>query len=293
MLFLGSLIGLLFVGLAVDTTALTQAPGTDKEPEPLPETGEKDGVELEGTDGPDWLDGSEGDDLLTAFDGDDELHGGLGDDTLDAGLGDDWVFGDAGYGPGGDDFLGGAEGNDHLAGQGGNDTVHGGAGDDTIFGGEGDDLLLGGAGADWISGNAGNDTLYAGPGGGDLSGDDGDDVLYGYDGPGTNWLHGGTGNDTLHPGGDDYAEGGAGADLMVLQDAPHGVPVLGDFDAREDQIEIRYEARADGRPPEVLIERDSDGSALIRLDGLIVGRVLTPDGLKAGDILLAPWPAAR
>ena len=299
MLMLGSLIGLLFMGLAVDTTALSRTSDDESD-----ETGddldsvsgggdEHRGVTLDGTEGSDMLGGEPTDDLLTGNGGNDDLVGGLGDDTLLGGDGTDWIYGDGDYGQGGNDSIEGGAGEDSLAGQGGNDTVHGGADNDTIFGGEGDDLLTGGTGTDWISGNSGNDTLIAGTGEDDLDGGEGNDVLYGSDEADRAWLHGNEGDDTLFAGAEDFAEGGAGHDLFVLEEPGEGVPTIGDYNATEDQLELRYVDDGSGVPPVLSLDRDDEGATVIRMDGVAVGRLLQAQGLDVGDIVLtAMQPAA-
>ncbi|WP_409927861.1 calcium-binding protein [Paracoccus sp. P2] len=295
MLLISSLLSLVFAGLAVDATGTSRTPGGEHDPDdPQREPSDSDrprGVATGGSEGSDWLAGGDGDDLLTGHGGNDDLHGGLGNDTLLGGDGDDWIYGDGDYGPGGDDSIEGGAGDDYLAGQGGNDTLHGGPGDDTIFGGEGDDLLTAGDGDDLLWAGFGNDTLIAGGGEDDLDGGDGDDLLIGSAEPGRAWLHGGAGRDTLHPGPGDFAEGGEGEDLFLL-DAPGGdlddpgetLPVIADFDRQLDRIELRY--HGDGADPVVALEREADGSAVIRVDGVAVGRVLQAEGLRAADIAL-------
>lgn len=300
MLMLGSLIGLLFMGLAIDTTALGRTSDEEddatEEEEPGSGTGGTDanrGLTVDGTEGSDMLGGEPTDDLLMGFGGNDDLHGGLGDDTLLGGDGTDWIYGDGDYGQGGNDSIEGGAGDDSLAGQGGDDTIRGGADNDTIFGGEGDDLLIGGAGTDWISGNSGNDTLIAGRGEDDLDGGEGNDVLHGSAEDDPAWLHGGEGDDTLHAGAGDFAEGGAGQDLFVLEEPGEGVPTIGDYNASEDQIELRYVDDGSGVPPVLSLDQDAEGATVIRLDGVAVGRFLEADGLDVHDIILtAIAPAA-
>lgn len=299
MLMLSSLISLLFMGLAVDATTSTRADAA--EDEEIPDSGEGDeggeeenpGIAVDGTSGSDWLAGGDGDDLLEGGDGNDDLHGGLGDDTMRGGAGTDWIYGDDDYGIEGDDEIDGGDGDDSLAGQGGDDTVLGGAGNDTMFGGEGDDLLNGGTGNDWISGNAGNDTLVAGPGEDDLDGGAGDDLLQGSAGETAAWLHGGEGDDTLQAGAGDFAEGGAGADLFVLDEPGTTVPTIGDFDGASDRLELRYEAAPDEPEPMVTLDHAEDGATVIRLDGEAVGRLLNAQGLRVEDIALSRLDPAR
>ena len=302
MLMLSSLIGLLFMGLAVDTTAISRSPedegeegGEEPDPNANGGSGEEDrGETLHGTEGSDMLGGEPTDDMLVGNGGNDDLLGGLGNDTLLGGDGTDWIYGDGDYGDGGNDSIEGGAGGDSLAGQGGNDTVHGGADDDTIFGGEGDDLLTGGVGTDWISGNSGNDTLIAGLGEDDLDGGDGDDMIYGSAEADNAWLHGGEGNDTLLAGAGDFAEGGAGQDLFLLDEPGEAVPTIGDFNAAEDQVELRYVDDGDGVPPVLSLDQDAEGATVIRMDGVAVGRFLSAQGLDVQDIILtAVQPAMQ
>ena len=279
MLLLGGLIGLLFMGVAIDAISA----GEDEE---SPPQADEPGLRIVGSEGPDGLTGAAGDDRLSGRGGDDDLQGGQGDDTLSGGDGSDWIHGDGDFGPGGNDLLLGGAGDDLLAGQGGDDTARGGGGDDTIFGGEGDDLLLGGAGNDWISGNAGNDTLVAGPGEDDLDGGEGNDLLLGWNEPGRAWLHGGAGQDTLNPRSGDFAEGGAGRDLFLLDEPGVGMVEIGDYDPVEDRIELRWPGNEGDPPPEVRLEPDGNGATIIRLDGEAVGRVLGAEGLTLSDIIL-------
>lgn len=296
MLMLGSLIGLLFMGLAVDTTALGRTSDEDDGEEPGEGSegeGER-GVTVNGTEGADWLAGEATDDVLTGNGGNDDLHGGLGGDTLLGGDGTDWIYGDGEYGLGGADSIDGGAGADSLAGQGGDDIVRGGAGDDTLFGGEDDDLLVGGAGTDWLFGNSGNDTLTAGRGDDDLDAGEGDDVLYGSAVEDRAWLHGDEGDDTLFAGMGDFAEGGDGQDMFILDEPGTGeVPTIADFSAGQDQIELRYEDDGSGEAPVVSLDHETDGGAVIRLDGVAVGRLLDAQGLDVHDIVLtAMRPAA-
>jgi len=288
MLLLGSLIGLLFMGMAVDATGPSPMPAPETPPDG--DEGDEPGSEVIGSEGSDWLSGGDGDDLLDGLGGNDDLHGGQGDDTLRGGEGTDWLYGDSDYGSGGNDLLTGGGGADSLAGQGGDDTLDGGAGDDTLFGGEGDDLLRGGAGNDWLSGNSGNDTLIAGRGEDDLDGGDGDDLLEGNDDPARAWLHGGDGQDTLHPMAGDFAEGGAGRDLFLLDEPGSGMPEIGDYRAGEDIIELRWHGDAHEPEPLLTLDRDRDGATVIRLDGEAIGRVLGAGGVQLRDILMTRVP---
>lgn len=287
MLLLGSLLGLALMGLAIDAASSSHGSQDDDDlPQHPGETEAPPGRDLEGSSGSDWLAGGDGDDGLRGGAGNDDLHGGLGDDTLLGGDGTDWIYGDGDLGEGGDDLIDGGTGADQLAGQGGDDRLAGGQGDDTILGGEGDDRLTAGDGNDWLSGSSGNDSLVAGRGLDDLDGGDGNDLLIGSRHEDEAWLHGGEGDDVLIALAGDFAEGGAGQDRFVLQEPGAFVPVIGDFDMAEDVIELRWQGRAEDGVPVISIERDDDGSALIRLDGEAVGRVTNGAGLRVGDIVL-------
>jgi Ca2+-binding RTX toxin-like protein len=159
--------------------------------------------------------------------------------------GDDTIRGSAG-----DDVIVVGDGNDHISGLEGDDVICGGSGDDVLEGGEGDDRLLGEAGVDRLDGGtgdfdrldggAGDDTLIGGPGEIDLlrfdnapgpvvvdltkgaATGDGTDQLSGIEASfGTDFS-----NDRLigdqdsnyfaSKGGDDYVDGGAGSDAVIL-----------------------------------------------------------------------------
>lgn len=304
MLLLTSLMSLLVVGMAVDVSVANATTDEDSNDSPdMPDItpdevitdggdnffDEEDETQT-GTPGIDALMGYGGNDLLNGLDGDDDLRGGLGDDTLLGGAGNDSLQGEGEYGIGGDDLLNGGNGDDLLAGQAGNDTVLGGNGDDAILGGEGNDSLAGGAGNDWISGNDGDDTLIAGDGSDDLSGDRGNDMLIGHDSAATVWLHGGEGDDTLLPGIGDFAEGQEGADLYslksdlkLLDTAP--LPIIMGFDGDEDVIEITLPGGIVTKP-QITITDDADGSAILRVDGEAVGRLIGHTHLRAEDIII-------
>ncbi|MBP6679329.1 MAG: calcium-binding protein, partial [Paracoccus sp.] len=89
---------MLFMGLAVDTTALTRPSdsetedGDDETPELDAGNGSEtnNGLALHGTEGSDMLGGEPTNDLLAGNGGNDDLHGGLGNDTLLGGDGTDW-----------------------------------------------------------------------------------------------------------------------------------------------------------------------------------------------------------
>lgn len=98
-------------------------------------------------------------------------------------------------------------------------------------------------------------------------------------------MHGGTGDDTLQAHAGDFAEGGAGRDLFQLEEPGQTVPVIGDYNPVDDIIELRWHETGQ-QIPIVTLECGDDGSALIRVDGQAVGRVLNAEGLDLRDIVL-------
>ena len=219
----------------------------------------------------------------------DDLFGGGGNDTILAGTGNDWVQGDGNYEAAGDDEIHGGAGDDSLAGQGGDDIVWGDEGDDTIQGGEGQDTLFGGAGNDWLSGHDGDDVLAAGGGGDDLDGGRGNDLLVGDEEPQTVWLHGGEGDDTLMPGAGDFAEGQQGADDFVVKQGDGDLPVIADFDSREDQM-ILHLPESLAQDAQVDLTEDQDGTMLVTVNGDPVARMLQAGGLTVADIVIVRLP---
>lgn len=175
-------------------------------------------AKLLGGSGDDTLRGGAANDELFGGDGDDFLAGGPGDDWIDGGAGRDLIYGDSESLPGEtvrDEFLG-------------SDTIFGGAGDDTIYG----DSDGGEGAADWIDGGAGDDGIYGDGAEGALDGNDtiyggdGDDLMYGdMDGAegAADELYGGEGDDVIFTGGgSDFADGGAGDDVLVGGDGAEG-----------------------------------------------------------------------
>lgn len=103
--------------------------------------------------------------------------------------------------------LNGTATSDLLHGLGGNDTIDGGAGQDLVYGGEGNDTVRGGLGNDYVFGNEGDDQLFGG---------DGNDYLVG--GTGIDTLRGEAGNDFMLFDSQDTLDGGAGIDIIYLND---------------------------------------------------------------------------
>lgn len=219
----------------------------------------------------------------------DNLHGGTGNDTIIGGAGDDWIQGDGAYDAAGADEIWGGAGADSLAGQGGDDIIWGEDDNDTIYGGEGQDTLFGGAGNDWLCGNDGDDVLVAGGGGDDLDGGRGNDLLVGDDDPQTVWMHGGEGDDTLMPGSADFAEGQAGADDFVVKQGAAILPVIADFDAKEDQMILHLPASV-AQDAQVGLVQDQDGTMLVTVNGDPVVRMLQGGGLAVADIVIVRTP---
>ncbi|MDF1734200.1 MAG: hypothetical protein P1U37_02870 [Minwuia sp.] len=108
----------------------------------------RQGLELVGGDGADFMRGPDRDDQLLGLGGDDTLEGHIGDDSLFGGDGHDALLGSSG-----NDLISGDAGDDSLSGEAGDDTLDGGAGADSLAGGSGDDLFVleAGDGADRIA----------------------------------------------------------------------------------------------------------------------------------------------
>ncbi|WP_207101769.1 calcium-binding protein [Paracoccus shandongensis] len=308
MFVLASLMALAAAGAALDLTSTASRDVDDDDPEDLPPTlGEPDrgevgdisaGTSEEGgadpapgpdVTGPPVAEENPDDELIEGGPEAEDLFGGAGNDTIEAGAGDDWVQGDGSYDAAGDDEIRGGAGADSLAGQGGDDIIWGDEGADTVYGGEGQDTLFGGSGNDWLSGNDGDDLLVSGGGADDLDGGRGNDHLVGDDDPDTVWMHGGVGADTLAPGAGDFAEGQDGADQFVLQQAPGQLPVIADFDAREDQMVLHLPDSIAG-DARIDLAEDKDGTVLITVNGEAIGRMLQSGGLVARDILVVRLP---
>ncbi|MGE0152697.1 MAG: calcium-binding protein [Reyranellaceae bacterium] len=194
---------------------------------------------------------NDGSDVLTAWDGDVQggalVYGNGGSQRLTgvelvlAGGGEDYVLLNHLSTGGGDPNRIFSE-SITIAGMGGSDTVFAGSGNDVLWGdalgnaagaaGDGNDFLAGGAGSDTIYGAGGDDVLHTG--GGQLVGidqerafgGDGNDTLYG--GGGVDSLYGGAGDDRIENAGSgaagEYFDGGAGADILLLQLSHFAVP---------------------------------------------------------------------
>ena len=276
-------------------------PHSDDDPDPVDPD-----VTLTGSASADILTGNGGDDLVDGGDGGDLLGGRDGDDTIGGGDGADYAHGGEGV-----DFLTGGDGDDDLQGEGGDDDVAGDAGDDTLAGGIGDDLLTGGAGADSLLGGEGQDRLESGAGddvangglGDDLmaggagsdeqDGGDGNDTIWGQAAGGADdhevdFLNGGTGDDLLRVGAGDYANGGEGSDLYLLEDIRPGDPLtqISGFQAGEDEIVLLYDPVTHPDPTVTLTSDAGSEDATLLLDGVPVAVITGGAGLNPDQITL-------
>ena len=119
------------------------------------------------------------------------------------------------------------------------------------------------------------------------------DVFVSYAEADRAWLRGDEGDDTLLGRANDFVEGGAGADLFVLEEPGVGIRTIADYSPAEDRIELRYEDDGSGTVPSLSLDQDDEGATVIRMDGVAVGRFLNAGGLDVNDILLtAVRPAA-
>ncbi|MCC7428664.1 MAG: type I secretion C-terminal target domain-containing protein [Alphaproteobacteria bacterium] len=168
-----------------------------------------------------------------------------------------WVFGTDST-----ESLNGSNGvDDIIIGRAGNDTIYGYTGDDILLGNDGNDDLRGYAGADELYGGAGNDTLRGDTSDTDVS----TDILVG--GTGSDNLYGYNGNDILYdliPVDQAYSgvettendrfEGGAGNDLIIIQD---GNTNRAWGDEGDDTIKIYF--RPDGQTGSNIEVHDDEG----------------------------------
>ena len=162
-------------------------------------------------------------------------------------------------------------------------------GADALYGGQGDDRLAGGTGDDALHGGYGNDTLSGGEGEDVLFGGDGNDLLFGGEDsntPSTDFLNGGTGDDTILAQGGDVANGGQGADQIILdtEGDDEEVTVMG-FQPGEDKLLITWDASDD---PDIQIQQDEENTNLTRvvIDGQEVAHLYGADGMTSDDIRL-------
>ena len=93
-----------------------------------------------------------------------------------------------------DDVFAGGDENDRIDGLGGNDVLLGNGGDDTLNGGDGNDELYGGGGSNSLNGDGGDDTVT---------------VTRAFSDPASV----------------DIADGGAGADTLIVDFAGSGLPL--------------------------------------------------------------------
>jgi Ca2+-binding RTX toxin-like protein len=159
-------------------------------------------------------------------------------DERQATAGDDVIYGDEGAnwieGLGGNDSLYGLGGDDELVGRSGNDRLRGGDGDDLLRGGRGNDFLDGGAGRDELRGGYGHDFYVVDNEGdrvierSDAGWDEIRTTLASFslaDLPNVEGLS--SGSDIPHDfrgnGADNFIGGGAGADLIRLNDGGEDV----------------------------------------------------------------------
>ena len=256
---------------------------------------------------------------LSGSDGDDQLSGGAGHDDLFGDNGNDTLNGGAGH-----DELYGGNGNDNLYGDAGQDYLSGGKGNDNLYGGADDDELAGGAGSDFIDGGSGYDTLdfrnsfsgvtvnlETGTGlGGDAHGDtyeniegvqgsNQNDVLIGDNLESGNWLFANDGSDVLNGmGGNDYLEGGRGADTFVFinddrfgnnNDIFHGRDNIYDFNSAEgDRIDLSQTEVRDWNDlingGDRFLTDDGQGNAIIYTMNGVEGDYIRLFGVSASSL---------
>jgi hypothetical protein len=183
------------------------------------------GTTISAGNGTDFLIGSAVADQIFGGYGNDTIHGGYGADNINAGPDDDLIFGEMPATPTLTPLLASM----------GADTIYGGGGNDTIYGdsdgGEGKpDLIYGDGGLNDSFGD--NDTIY-GDGtvghqqaGDTIYGEGGNDFIHG-DASGAEGsadsLFGGFGDDLIDTGGgNDYAEGNMGNDILLGGDGAEG-----------------------------------------------------------------------
>ncbi len=178
--------------------------------------------------------GGAGADTLSGSMGDTFIHGNLGDDRITVSIQHNVVYG----GQGDDVIVIGRSGartqpGSFAHGNIGADLIQGGSGDDTLLGGQDNDTIFGNEGADYINGNLGADSITGGAHGGQLFGEAGDDTITGGTSGGAHYLSGGDGNDRLYSFmrdaiGSATLDGGAGADILYVDNAGYDVVIGGD-----------------------------------------------------------------
>ena len=276
-------------------------PRSDDDPDPV-----DDDVSLIGDAADDILTGNGGDDLVIGGDGGDLLGGRGGDDTIDGGAGADVAHGGEGVdfltggagvddlqGEAGDDDLAGNDGGDTISGAMGADLLTGGAGADSLIGGDGGDRLESGADDDVAAGGLGDDLMAGGTGSDEQDGGDGNDTIWGQEAGGpddheVDFLNGGAGDDLLRVGAGDYANGGDGADLFLLEDIQPGDPLtqITEFHAAEDEIVVLYDPATHPDPEVTLSSAEGSADATLLLDGIAVAVIAGGAGLSPDQITL-------
>lgn len=163
----------------------------------------------------------------------------------------------------GQDTLTGLEGDDILSGQGGADSLDGGLGDDILDGGSGFDLLMGGEGSDILDAGGGRDQLFGGLG---------DDLLDGGFDKAQDQLFGDDGDDDVLVRWNDVALGGAGTDILVIDDivkVPDPIAIDLSGIGGGDAVSIGYNGIAAGQfeGADVYLEGDLGPTSIIGTAG--------------------------
>lgn len=195
--------------------------------------------------------GDAGENYILGFSGNDKFYGGDGNDILNAGEGKNKLFGE-----GGDDVLTvGASGRNKLNGGVGHDTLTAAGKKNKLIGGEGDDTLNVDGKKNKLLGEDGEDTFNVTGKKNELYGDSDNDILsvldgvknkvYGGEGDdilaangGKNKLIGGEGNDTLQGGPSDVLIGQEGRDVFAFTDISDETTLIKDFDIKEDRLDL-------------------------------------------------------
>ncbi|WP_281401707.1 cadherin domain-containing protein [Microvirga soli] len=227
--------------------------------------------------------GGGGNDIIEGLAGNDTLRGGIGNDSLSGGIDDDALFGDAD-----DDTLNGGQGNDTLDGGTGNDEMRGGLGHDIYYVDSSDDKVIEDPDAD------GTDTVITSVNYSlltrdrienitalnnaqtrgrtiNLTGNALSNTLTGHDGD--NYLDGGVGADVMI--------GGGGRDTYIVDNVDDDVSEGtggDDVDIVETSVNYSLEGRAG------IEHMTATGSGNIKLTGNDLGNILT--GNSGDNILL-------